>query len=231
MSYGNWKHILGVFKLWKQSYDGILIISWGTHGPTAKSCPIHLRTFALSNTPPNDYYSRASPFHMKAIERQILQYISSEQHHPHQTLHGLTSSSPISHPIHSLTSRIRPSPFPRQQRSQTPLNLEHYELRRWRDWRVWVFTKVTGGSIWLGGQRKHGSVWCGLDFNEEEGGRKQSKCVGPNFFSLLGWKHNWVLCAKWAKWYISSLLGDRKWIMEWWVMRNHFFYPNSPLIF
>ena len=26
MSYGNWKHILGVFKLWKQSYDSIFII-------------------------------------------------------------------------------------------------------------------------------------------------------------------------------------------------------------
>ena len=25
MSYGNWKHILGVFKLWKQSYDGIFV--------------------------------------------------------------------------------------------------------------------------------------------------------------------------------------------------------------
>ena len=25
MSYGNWKHILGLFKLWKHSYDGILV--------------------------------------------------------------------------------------------------------------------------------------------------------------------------------------------------------------
>ena len=25
MSYGNWKQLLGVFKLWKQSYDGILV--------------------------------------------------------------------------------------------------------------------------------------------------------------------------------------------------------------
>ena len=50
------------------------------------------------------------------------------------------------------------------------------------------------------------------------GAQVRLECVGPNFFSLLGWKHNWVLGAKWAKWYISSLLGDRKWIMEWWVM-------------
>ena len=26
MSYENWKHILRVFKLWKQSYDGIFVI-------------------------------------------------------------------------------------------------------------------------------------------------------------------------------------------------------------
>ena len=26
MSYENWKHILGVFKLWKQSYDSIFVI-------------------------------------------------------------------------------------------------------------------------------------------------------------------------------------------------------------
>ena len=25
MNYGNWKHILGVFKVWKQSYDGIFV--------------------------------------------------------------------------------------------------------------------------------------------------------------------------------------------------------------
>ena len=33
MSYGNWKHILGVFKLWKQSYDGILVIKHSYMGP------------------------------------------------------------------------------------------------------------------------------------------------------------------------------------------------------
>ncbi|KAK7842604.1 hypothetical protein CFP56_013548, partial [Quercus suber] len=75
------------------------------HGPTIESCPIHLRTFALSNTPPNGYYSRASLFHTKAIEEQILQYISLEQLHPHQTLQSI-SFSPISHPIHGLSSPI-----------------------------------------------------------------------------------------------------------------------------
>ena len=79
-----------------------------------ESCPTHHRTFALSNTPPNGYCSCASPFHTKAIEEQILQYISSEQHHSHRTLHNLTSSSPISHPIHGLTSPICPSPFPQR---------------------------------------------------------------------------------------------------------------------
>ena len=43
-------------------------------------------------------------------------------------------------------------------------------------------------------------------------------CVGPSFFSFLGWKHNWVIGAKWAEWDISLLLGDRKWVIEWWVM-------------
>ena len=42
VSYENWKHILGVFKLWKQNYDNIFV---NTHieGPT-------VRPFALSNT-------------------------------------------------------------------------------------------------------------------------------------------------------------------------------------
>ena len=42
VSYENWKHILGVFKLWKQNYDDIFV---NTHieGPT-------VRPFALSNT-------------------------------------------------------------------------------------------------------------------------------------------------------------------------------------
>ena len=34
MSYKNWKQVLGVFKLWKLSYDGIFVNThmWGAHG-------------------------------------------------------------------------------------------------------------------------------------------------------------------------------------------------------
>ena len=94
----------------------------------AESCPIHLRTFALFNTPPNGYYSRASPFHTKAIEEQILQYISSEQHHPHRTLQCI-SSSPISHPIHGLSSLICLSFFSLHPSHDNPSDEEDLKRR------------------------------------------------------------------------------------------------------
>ena len=36
MSYENCKHILGVFKLWKQSYDSIFVITHTSEGPMVK---------------------------------------------------------------------------------------------------------------------------------------------------------------------------------------------------
>ena len=63
-----------------------------------------------------------------------------------------------------------------------------------------------------------------------------AQSVVPNFFSFLGWKHNWALGAKRALRDISSLLGDRKWVIQWWVMSNDisvmieiFFSSKQPL--
>ena len=71
---------------------------------------------------------------------------------------------------------------------------------------------------------------------ERERSSEIGSVCGSQYFSFLGWKHNYVLGAKRAEWDISSLLGDRKWVIEWWVigdkwwvMSDHFFSPKQPL--
>ena len=72
-----------------------------------------------------------------------------------------------------------------------------------------------------------GLVWVGFQW----GGKRKWVLI---FFSFLGWKHNWVLGAKRAEWYILSLLGDRKWVIsdenwvkseEWWFFNLDFLGP------
>ena len=52
MRYRNWKHILGVFKLWKQSYNGILIIKHSYIGPTSL-----VKSDSLLSTTSNSLFS------------------------------------------------------------------------------------------------------------------------------------------------------------------------------
>ena len=40
------------------------------------------------------------------------------------------------------------------------------------------------------------------------------QCVGPSFFRFFGWKHNWVICAKWVGIGNWGILSD-----EWWVTK------------
>ena len=236
-SYWNWKQVSGVFELWKLSNDGILVIFITTQGPTTETCQIQFRPFPTPTLHPTAKHN-ALPFTRKSNRAKSPKNIS--------LTFLLQSVFFVLHPSPPVTpTKPMRSSNPKAATAQT--NVDHCKTltitpsttrssnvggrRPWRD-----HPTSMGDACWCRGCKRKLLVllvkWMELiGPGRGLGAQVRLKCMGPNFFSFLCWKHNWVLGAKQAIGDISSLLGDRKWVIEWWVMSEHFLSPKQPLKF